>query len=678
MSIRSTRTSFWALLLLLFACKGEEVKNPDALLSHDPGPENMDSQSPAPQGPDWIKGEFKELLRTGGGLPQLSIYPGNDEFVPQLTTGLMADITGDNIPEIIVSTVEHDVYEIAGSMKIGHLVFSYDPDTETLKVLNQDKFPEGRIVLAEDLDGDTYVDLVFSNTTPNEIVAWGGGAGQFNKATSLVDGALLPDQQGNPDPNYPGDMGNDHVLDDVDSDGWLDIVTSGFCGRPQARPFLRTGPRRFTYDEDLFDFLPHGSVWSLHMMRLEQGEHLLMMPGEDGKSCDNHHVFFLKTDGQTDKGHPMFVEFDPLPTAMDLPEEIKFGPRMASPMGLTIGDLNGDELLDIVISQDPHRSILAGTGAWPLEEVSAESGLFMIPSDQGLPMLAWGMALLDLDSDGRADIVSVHGDDDPRFLLESKRVGPQHTTAHWNAGGFKFVDISSQLNIDRRGNWRALSVGDLDRDNKPDLLIGGLGEMPQVLLNRIETPYNELSIRLQGTTSNHLGIGAHIRVQALEDSSVQTFYMGSVGSPVAQSQARVFVGLGSATKAHRVEVLWPSGVLQRVQELDSGTFHVIKEPEVLALSPSSRHVAADGVALAEIRVKPELLSPDADASADVQIEQIYGDAEFAGPAVFDGTAWVRSLTSTIPGGSSVIQVTIDGAPLHVRPRIWWDEVSQSD
>ena len=109
----------------------------------------------------------------------------------------------------------------------------------------------------------------------------------------IVPENLLPGLDGTPNPEYPGNFGNDHVLDDVDSDGWLDIISSGYCGRGQARPFLRTGLREYTYDQDVFDFLPNGSVWSLHMVRLAGGEHLLMMPGEDGKSCDNHHVFFL-------------------------------------------------------------------------------------------------------------------------------------------------------------------------------------------------------------------------------------------------------------------------------------------------------------------------------------------------------------------------------------------------
>ena len=82
--------------------------------------------------------------------------------------------------------------------------------------------------------------------------------------------------------------------------------------------------------------------------------------------------------------------------------------------------------------------------------------------------------------------------------------------------------------------------------------------------------------------------------------------------------------------------------------------------------------------VAEIHVRPELIAPDADASVEVQIEQINGDAEFTGPAVFNGTSWVRSITSTTPGSSSVIEVTINGNVLHVRPRIWWDEVSPSE
>ena len=112
---------------------------------------------------------------------------------------------------------------------------------------------------------------------------------------------------------------------------------------------------------------------------------------------------------------------------------------------------------------------------------------------------------------GVSGVCSHGADPDPGGDKVPVEVGPQHTTAHWNRGGWRFADITELVGLDVLGDWRGLTVGDLDADGDPDLGVGGLGELPQVFRNDIATEGRGLSLRLRGTTSNPLGLGALLK-----------------------------------------------------------------------------------------------------------------------------------------------------------------------
>jgi hypothetical protein len=121
-----------------------------------------------------------------------------------------------------------------------------------------------------------------------------------------------------------------------------------------------------------------------------------------------------------------------------------------------------------------------------------------------------------------------------------------------------------------------------------------------------------------------------------------------------------------------VRVTWPSGYVQEFHDLPSEGVHVFQEPPLVELEPGTRHLPADGNSLLTIRVRPHDID-GVPMEATVEVDSIHGDAIFNGPvALLEDGSWERRLVAPSQAGSSVIQVTIDGVALTVRPRVWWD------
>jgi hypothetical protein len=81
-----------------------------------------------------------------------------------------------------------------------------------------------------------------------------------------------------------------------------------------------------------------------------------------------------------------------------------------------------------------------------------------------------------------------------------------------------------------------------------------------------------LSISLRGTRSNRDGYGARVRVNG------QTRFATSSGSYVSANDKRLHFGLGPAEKA-TVEILWPSGTKQLLNDVRADQFLEVREPE---------------------------------------------------------------------------------------------------
>ena len=230
-------------------------------------------------------------------------------------------------------------------------------------------------------------------------------------------------------------------------------------------------------------------------------------------------------------------------------------------MGYTLGDFNGDGLLDWFAT-----SVGQGTGSHP-----SGNRLYLNDGDRTFTDATdatgvreggwgWGADVIDFDNDGDLDIAHTNGmtivADDQSVLFENTgdRANPS------------FVNNATTLGIVDNGQGRGLLTMDYDRDGDLDLFIVNYDSAPILYRNDDVNTNDWLRIRTVGNSGNRDGIGAYITVTPdLTDPNV--FYVTEIdGSSnyLAQSEAIAHLGLGELdpNSIDQIEVDWPSGYKQ--------------------------------------------------------------------------------------------------------------------
>jgi hypothetical protein len=243
-------------------------------------------------------------------------------------------------------------------------------------------------------------------------------------------------------------------------------------------------------------------------------------------------------------------------------------------MGLAVGDVNNDGRLDLLKTHfaDDIPALYQALGRGLFEDAATASGLGVQNR-----YVEWGAGLPDLDNDGRADVVYVTGHVYPeveRTLPQYPHRGPRMIFR--NTGQGRFVDATSGAGgaTDPRSS-RGAAFGDFDNDGDEDVLVMNMNERPSLLRTDYTGPNHWVAIRLIGTRSNRAAIGAIVTVTA--GAVRQSQAVVSQGSYYSHDDLRLHFGIGGAPAADRVEIRWPSGSTQIVTAVAAGKLTTITE-----------------------------------------------------------------------------------------------------
>jgi enediyne biosynthesis protein E4 len=231
--------------------------------------------------------------------------------------------------------------------------------------------------------------------------------------------------------------------------------------------------------------------------------------------------------------------------------------REQAGMGSTIGDYDNDGRPDIFKTNfsDDTSSLYHNNGDGTFSSTISEAGLRL-----NTKFLGWGTMFLDVDDDGRLDILSVNGHVYPE--VDTAHLGSSYREPrllYWNAGDGKFKDISEQCGpgCTEPQSSRGLAIADLWNDGRVSAVVNNMGGQPMLLVNQARNSNHWLGVVTRGTKSNRDGIGAKITVVAGDHKYVQEVRSGS--SYISNNDMRPHFGLGSSTDVNRIEVRWPNG-----------------------------------------------------------------------------------------------------------------------
>jgi len=248
-----------------------------------------------------------------------------------------------------------------------------------------------------------------------------------------------------------------------------------------------------------------------------------------------------------------------------------------SGMGSDFRDVNNDGRPDIWYTAVEHQSfpLLINSGHRDFDDLTQSSGL-----QATTEMSGWSNGIYDFDNDGAKDLFVARANVlDNISDLTPNRKFPEPNSIFRNLGNGKFQEVSATAGPDFQfpGAHRGAAFGDLDNDGRVDMVVSVLGGQVKLFHNTSETGNHWILLKLVGTKSNRMGIGAQIHIKTEDGRSQWNEVTTSVGY-TSSSDSRVHFGLGKNQHIKDVEIRWPSGIQQTLHDLAVDRIVTIEEP----------------------------------------------------------------------------------------------------
>jgi hypothetical protein len=379
---------------------------------------------------------------------------------------------------------------------------------------------------------------------------------------------------------------------DYDRDGKLDLMVANYVDYDSATAFVPGERPSCIWKGVPVMCGPRGLPWAKNILyhNLGNGTFEDVSTKAHIDQTNGHYSFSVSTLDYDDDGWPdIFVACDS--TASILYHNNRDGTftdvavisgaafnddgREQAGMGSTVGDYDGDGRLDIFKTNfsDDTSTLYRNNGDGTFDDKTFPAGFGL-----NTQYLGWGVMFVDFDNDGWPDLLLVNGHVYPE--VDSQHLGSnfrEPKILYHNNGNGTFTDISASAGpaITAVSSSRGLAVGDLWNDGRMSAVISNMNAPPSLLVNDLRNSNHWIAFRTIGTKSNRDGIGARITVRAGARTFVDEVRSGS--SFISNSDMRIHFGLGSANKIDGVQIRWPSGLVERFEDLRVDSIHTLKE-----------------------------------------------------------------------------------------------------
>lgn len=427
---------------------------------------------------------------------------------------------------------------------------------------------------AADYDNDGYVDLYLTNFGPN-ILYRNNGDGTFANVTQAagVGSGLWSTSCAFGDIDNDGDL-DLYVANYVD----FDVENNKYCGDPEGR--MRTYCHPHVYNGVPDKLYRNNSDGTFTDITREAGVYSTAGKGL-GVVCGDYN-----NDGWID----IYVANDSVPNFLYRNEgngrfkevgmwsgvAVNAYGRSEAGMGVAMEDFDNDGLLDVFVTNYDieTNTLYRNMGAGFFRDVTLESG----HAEPSLRFVGFGTGFFDFDNDGDLDVMVANGHVVDNIEAYRKNIThAQRNLLFRNEGGgvFREVGVASGAGLALEKVSRGLALGDIDNDGDLDVLITNNGQTVDLLRNDGGNRMNSLLVRVIGTKSNRDGIGARVKLTIGSTTYLRQVKSGS--SYLGQNDLRVHFGLGEASCINRLEVRWPSGIVDAAGDLEANQIITVLE-----------------------------------------------------------------------------------------------------
>ena len=245
-------------------------------------------------------------------------------------------------------------------------------------------------------------------------------------------------------------------------------------------------------------------------------------------------------------------------------------------MGVDWGDYDHSGRLSFFVThfEEQPNSLYRNTGPQGFDDVSWTSGV----GQPSYPYVGWGTAFFDMDNDTWLDILVANGHVYPQ--IDTLETGPRYREPlllHRNNrdGTFEEVSKESGLATLPLHSRRGAAFGDVFNTGNIDVLLLNVNEPPSLLKNMNADGYHRVLFKLIGTKSNRAAIGARVTIRSAGVKQFSEVRGGA--SYLSQNDLRLHFGLGAAKKMESVEIRWPSGKVETLENVAADAVYTIVE-----------------------------------------------------------------------------------------------------